>query len=125
MKKCTLYVLTLFGLSLLSFSRPALAHDKEKMAEHIQVMRDAADALQATRPDLAGKLDEFAEKKEKWCKKKGKGHKEHKKHMVQKKEDIQKIRQAAEELKGNNDSIAKDLKEIAERWEKKLEKKKK
>ena len=94
------------------FSQAGLADMKDK-EEHIRVMRQAADELQESNPELAGKLNGFADKKEEW-KEKGKDH------MEQKQQDLKTIQQAASALQGENDELAGSLDEIANRWEKKL-----
>jgi hypothetical protein len=93
----------------------------EGHTEHIQVMRQAANELQASNPDLSKKLNDFADKKEKM---KDKWPDEDKEKMLeQKREDLLKVRQASSELKGTNDDLAGELHDIADRWDKKLQEK--
>ncbi len=94
----------------------------ENRAEHIQTMRQAATELQATNPALSKKLNDFADKKEKWSGEKGE---DFQKMIAEKRQDLQRVRQAGSELKGKNDSLATDLTDMADRWEKKLAEKEK
>lgn len=93
----------------------------EGHTEHLQVMRQAANELQASNPGLSQKLNDFADKKEKMAKEwKGEGKA---KMLEQKREDLRKVRQASAELKGKNDNLAGELHDIADRWDKKLQEK--
>lgn len=115
MKK--LMYVSAFMFSVLLIGRPAFAN-MEHAAEFSQALRQASTELQASNPDLSKKLDDFADKKDKW-------REEGERNISQKREDLSKVRQASEVLKGQNDGLSKDLDNIAGRWEKKLEKKEK
>jgi cytochrome c556 len=114
MKGTILSVFILAGLTLV-FSQYAAANIEAK-GEHIQVMRQAATELQTSNPDLAKKLNEFADKKEKYGEKSAE-------MMAQKQQDIQKIRQAAGELEDDDNVLADDLNNLANRWEEKMKEK--
>lgn len=120
MKKIPMLLMLLLFTTLCSL--PAFAHNKENMTEHIQVMRQAADELKSSHPDLSKKLNDFADQKEKWRDEKSGDWKD---RMSQMKTDVQKIRSAHEFLQGKNDDLAKDLKEIADRWDQKIQEKEK
>lgn len=110
--KTSIPVLALLAVVSLA-AQPAFANI-EGHGEHMQVMRQAANELQASNPGLAKKLNEFADKKEKM---KGEG----KEMIEQKREDLQKIRKAAGELEDDDSALADDLNDMANRWEKKLD----
>lgn len=110
--------LILFAAVLFCFSLPAFGNTKDK-ADTVSDLRQAADELKESNPKLSKRLNDYAEKKEKWKGKKG----EMEKHIQQRKADIQKIREAAVALEATHKDLAHDLKEIAERLEKKPGKK--
>lgn len=118
MRKLSMAAWMAAGMLFLAHPAVSYAHGDKDMAEHVAVMRQAADALKSSNPDLSKKLSDFADKKEKWKEDEGK-------HMEQKREDIGKIRQAADVLNAQNSGLAGDLKQIADRWEKKLNDKEK
>jgi uncharacterized protein YukE len=109
----------------LALCRPSFANmdHQANYEEHIQVMKEASEALKSSNPDLSKKLDDFVSEKEKMKDKWG--GKDMQKHLEQKKEDVGKIKQASLELKGKNDSLSGDLDDMAKRWEKMIEEKEK
>lgn len=117
MHKVSLFTVFSFVAVLFVTGQIAFAHG-ENHEEHIAVMRQAANELQNTNADLSKKLNKFADEKEKWSEKEmGPGQ------IQKKRDDLVKIEQASEALKGANDGLSKDLKDIHDRWEKKLEEK--
>jgi hypothetical protein len=114
MKNASIITVLSFAAALFAFGQPVFA-DGDNHAEHIAVMRQAANELKNSNADLSKKLNDFADKKEKWA------EKEMGPDQVQKKrDDLAKIEQAAEALRPTNAGLADDLKEIHDRWEKKL-----
>lgn len=118
MRNASLFVIALFAVTL-GFSRPASAAGADAK-EHIETMRQAAQELQETNPDLSDKLNEFADKKEAWKEEHGADK------MAQKKQDLDTVRRSAEHLKNDTDEegqeLGNQLDEVVSRWEEKLNK---
>lgn len=105
-------------MAVVCFSLPAFANINEK-PELISTLHQAADELKESNPQLSKKLKDFAKKKEKWAHKKG----DTEKYIQQKTKDVQKIKEAATLLEATHKDLTRDLRDIVERWEKKLKKK--
>lgn len=118
MRYASLFVIALMVLTP-GFSRPAAAAGMHGQ-EHIDTMRQAADELEATNPDLAEKLNKFADKKEEWKEEMGADK------WAQKQQDLETTRRAAEHLKNDTDAEGKELggqlEDVVNRWEEKMNK---
>jgi predicted nuclease with TOPRIM domain len=119
MKKQSLIIILAFALSL-PVLRPALAHEGGDPQVHIATLRQAATELKDTNADLSKKLEDMADKKEEMVKNWEAGGK----MSEQKQQDLDKIRQASTALEAQDKTLAGDLKDISDRWQKKLDEKK-
>lgn len=116
MKNGSMITMLFIIAAAIGFSRPALAHmDAKARAQFVLDLRQASAELKGSNAGLSGKLDDYADEKEKWSKK-------YESERPKKAENVASIRQASNELKGSNKPLADKLDDIADECQDELNK---